>query len=770
MKKFLSIIFYILCTQSVIAQEIIPQINGDSIIYNLTIDHQMVNFTGKDVMAMTINQGIPGPVLRFQEGKHAVIHVKNEMDVETSIHWHGLLLPNYMDGVPYLTTPPILPGGSITYHFPLLHSGTFWYHSHTGLQEQKGIYGSIIVEPKEKTFHYDHDLVLVVSDWTNDTPHHVLKNLKRHNEWYAYQIGNAPSLFRSIRKGTLNAQFKLWSMKMPGMHISDIPYDAFLMNGAEEMVYDEYEPGDVVRVRVINAGASSYFWLHQGGGHLEVISSDGNDIQPAHAPKVLIGNGETYDFLVTVQEGKSLEFRATAQDVTGFASAFIGNGDRIYAEDIPLPDYDVLGTEMARMHAGEHGHDMNMKAEETGIMTEYEHSSMMAPTDDHNQMDHSMHTVQQEEKSNAHAMHNMDLESKNDEVTDHSMHTTEDMTSPMTMWDVGYSNALIKAPESTVIHSGDSVRSLVFNLTGNMWRYIWSINGKTLSESDKIRINKGEVVRITLNNTTMMHHPMHLHGHFFRVLNGNGEFSPLKHTVDVPPMSRVTIEFAANEEKDWFFHCHILYHMKSGMTRVISYNGSERDQRLAPFALSNIYKPDRTWYTWGTATGSSSFGELSLTSTNTRNMVEFLGEYGWNEKYELKANYQRFTGEYFRWMAGINVESKSHSVTDEPEVSARIGVKYLLWYILDTEFNIDHELTPEIGLKLHLPLMQRLMVNGHFEFHTEKGIYEMIDEEKVLETEQTLTTGLEYLLNKNFSVLAEFDTRFGFGGGLSWRF
>ncbi|GAB5408968.1 MAG: hypothetical protein BalsKO_13330 [Balneolaceae bacterium] len=758
MKATISFILLVLFSNSIYAQELIPEIKGDSIIYHLSIDYKTVNFTGKDVQAMTINNGIPGPTLRFVEGKHAVIKVTNNMDVETSVHWHGLLLPNYMDGVAYLTTPPIRPGKTLVYDFPLIHSGTYWYHSHTGLQEQRGIYGSIIIDPKEPTLEYDHDLVLVLSDWTNDNPNHILKNLKRHNEWYGVEIGNAPSLLQSIKSRTVKSQFKLWSMKMPGMHISDIPYDAFLINGKEEQSYEEFKGGEKIRIRVINAGASSYFWLNVGDGHLNMVSADGIDVEPVHVPKVLIGLAETYDFIIEVKGGQSIEFQATPQDVTGSASVFIGSGEKMYAEDIPKPDYQELGRLMANMHSNS-DHDMSLEAEEVGKMTKIDHSSMNHKDMemDHSMMDHSQMNHEENQSEEA-----------SDDHMGHSMNS--DPVAQMTMWDVGYSNSILKSPKKTTIHSGDSLRSLTFNLTGNMWRYTWSINGKALSAADKIKIKKGEVVRITLNNTTMMHHPMHLHGHFFRILNGNGKYAPLKHTVDVPPMSRITIEFEANEEKDWFFHCHLLYHMKTGMARVVSYEGSERDPRLAPYPYAMINKMDKKWFTWGTLYGASQFGGLSLIHSNTNNQLNLRTEYGWNQNYELTADYERFVGEFFRVFGGIKSENKRKDVFEDHDLVGRFGMRYLLWYILDTDISLDHKLRPELRFNSHIPLTQRFMLNGHLEWKTNFGLIEEPHSGEKLNQEFVYTAGFEYLLNKNYSIIASYDNRFGFGSGLSWRF
>ncbi len=758
----LLLLAFFISTSSVYAQNPEPEVRGDSIIYHLTIDYQDINITGKTVKAMTVNRSLPAPTLRFKEGKHAVIYVTNKMDVPTSTHWHGLLLPNYMDGVPYLTTPAIMPGKTLRFDFPLIQSGTYWYHSHTGLQEQRGIYGGIVVEPEEEQLDYDHDLVLVVSDWTNDNPRQILKNLKRHNEWYAVEIGNAPSLWKSLKAGreSLKAQFKMWAQKMPGMHISDIPYDAFLINGKEMLEYSEFKTGEKVRLRVINAGGSTYFWLHQGGGHVQVVSADGIDVQPVHTEKVLIGNAETYDFMVTIPENKQIEFRATAQDVTGYASVFLGSGEKVFARDIPKPDYQAMNVRMAAMHGGEHGHDMSMEGEETGIITP--NTETMPVEMDH--PEHQMEEVSHEGHQVDHGQHAM-----SEDETGMDMQMNMDPLAPMTMWETGYSNSILKALAPTTIEA-DSIRTLVFNLTGNMWRYTWSMNGKTLSETDKIKIRKGEKVRITLNNTTMMHHPMHLHGHFFRILNGQGAYSPLMHTVDVPPMSRITIEFEANEEKDWFFHCHILYHMSSGMGRVISYEGSERDPRLAGFPIQKVFDIDKQWFNWGTLEAASPYSSLSLVRSNTRNQFNLNAEFGWNENYELKADYERFTGEYFRIFAGVKAENEEHHNLEQHDIAGRVGFRYLLWYVLDTEISLDHRLRPQLELDSHIPLTQRLMFGGHGEWKSDLGIVDDTHSGEPYVYEITYTIGLEYLLNKNFGLIANYDNRFGWGGGLSWRF
>jgi len=231
----------------------------DTTTYHLTINQEKVNKTGKAVMGMTINNSIPGPTLRFTEGEYVVINVRNNMDVETSIHWHGILLPNFYDGVPYLNTPPIKPGEVQKYEFPLKQSGTYWYHSHTMLQEQSGVFGSIVIEPKEKTLVYDKELVIVLSDWTNEKPENVMRFLKRGTEWYRIKKGTATPLNQVIARGALGAQLNFWKQRMEGADIADVYYSVFLVNGKRTQDYPEFNSGEKVRLRIINGSATTSF-------------------------------------------------------------------------------------------------------------------------------------------------------------------------------------------------------------------------------------------------------------------------------------------------------------------------------------------------------------------------------------------------------------------------------------------------------------------------------------------------------------------------------
>ena len=294
--------------------------------YTLTIKEEMVDKAGKQVKGMTVNGSIPGPILEFTEGEYAVIYVKNEMKVETSVHWHGILLPNFYDGVPYLTTPPIQPGTTFKYEFAIKQNGTYWYHSHTMLQEQSGVFGSIVIRPKEKKLDYDTDLVLMLSDWTNEKPVNVMRNLKRGNEWYQMKKGTSTPLNKVIARGAFGAQLDFWRQRMEGADIADVYYPAFLINGEASVEYSDFKPGEKVRLRIINGSASSQFWITFGGETPLLVSADGNDIVPVAHNKTFIGVAETYDFMVTVPDKGKIEFRAMAQDGSGYTTAYIGKG------------------------------------------------------------------------------------------------------------------------------------------------------------------------------------------------------------------------------------------------------------------------------------------------------------------------------------------------------------------------------------------------------------------------------------------------------------
>ncbi|RDK87367.1 multicopper oxidase domain-containing protein [Marinirhabdus gelatinilytica] len=760
-------------------------------VYDLTIEYKTVNFTGKDVKAMTINGGIPGPNLEFNEGEFAIINVTNNMDVETSVHWHGMILPNYHDGVPYLTTPPIRPGETLQYKFALKQSGTYWYHSHTGLQEQRGVYGSLQINPKETDLKYDKDLVLVLSDWVDENPQSQLKNLKRGNEWYLIKKGQVQSLDKLIAQGAVGAKLKMAWQRMPDIAISDNYYDKFFINGGSEQNYPDFKPGEKVRLRFVNASAATFFWLTFGGEDPMLVSADGLDVVPVEHNKTLIGVAETYDYIITIPQDGKLQVRATAQDGSGEASAFIGTGNVLEAPVVPEPNLiknmkqmmsmgmkmgapaskfnpskndSIQVMENYKMDMG----GMNMGDHKMGMKKD---STQMAH-DDMDMKDDKMKMSKSEMKMNkGKANMEMNGDMKMDGMKMGYMIPKDKVVGDnmKTGGNPEFNYNYLRAKEPTEFENDKPVKEMLFNLTGNMNRYVWSINGVPLSETDKIKIEQGEVVRITLNNLTMMHHPMHLHGHFFRVLNEHGEYSPLKHTVNVAPMQKVVMEFDANEYGDWFFHCHILYHMNSGMARIFSYD-TPRDERLEGYPLTNLTNEADHIFTWGEITAASHMTELYATATNIRNQFALRGEYGWSKNLEAEFTYERYLNDYFRVFGGVNVENEGEDSLEEINTTAIAGVRWLMPLLINSDFRIDSKLRPQISFSTGFMIFPRLGIYGEYEYQMDFGWDGKLPEGQDFDEETTWQVGLEYVLSRDFSLMGSYDNRFGAGGGLSLRF
>ena len=770
------LMFLIALTYGVYGQEEQGNVNNLPVReHTITLREATVNKAGKDVMGMTVDGTIPGPTLEFTEGDYAVIYVKNEMSVETSVHWHGLLLPNFYDGVPYLNTPPIEPGHTQKYEFPIRQSGTYWYHSHTMLQEQSGVYGSIVIKPKEKTLEYDKELVLVLSDWTNEKPRNVLRNLKRGNEWYGIKKGTATPLNQVIYRGAFGAQLDFWRQRMEGADIADVYYPAFLINGEESIEYSQFNPGEKVRLRIIDGAASTSFWMTFGGSDPLLVSADGLDVVPVKKNKTFIGIAETYDFIVTIPAEGKIEFKIMAQDGSGTASAFLGTGRILPAPTIPRPDKIGMMQKMAKMDMKMGAHALKFrpkKDERFEIKAEY---GMQM-----DKMEHSKTAEMDMKKDKPMSGMNMTKDSMSRSM-DHSnmsgMNMNKEQTMPATQMEgmdmfAEYNYDYLKSPEKTSYDKNVPVKEILLNLTGNMNRYIWSMNGVPLSEADNIKINNKEVTRITFNNLTMMHHPMHLHGHFFRVLNDNGEYSPLKHTVNVPPMQQVTIEFYGNdgdEYGDWFFHCHILYHMMGGMARIVSYD-TPRDPRMKDFPVSKIIDETNEWYSWGMADLASHTSGFNLVTSNIRNQFNVTLEYGWNQNLEAEVTYEYYLHDYLRVFGGVNMENEIQDSLDELSTTAVIGVRYLTPYLFNLDVRTDNKLRPRIGVGRSVMIFPKLSIFGYYEYQIDLGLVNDLPMNKDYVSETVWSAGAEYMLSRNFSLMGSYDNRFGAGAGLSVRF
>lgn len=534
--------------------------------YDLYVKDTVVNYAGKEKKAIAVNGQIPMPTLEFTEGDTAEIVVHNQLKESTSLHWHGLFLPNKEDGVPFLTQMPIKPGTTYTYRFPIIQTGTHWYHSHSGLQEQIGMYGSFIMHKKadDKTFRKGIDdlpeIPIMLSEWTNLNPNNVHRMLHAANDWFAIKKGATQSYAEAIRSGQFKTKLTNEWKRMLAMDVSDVYYDRIMMNGNHHTDLKSIDgkplkAGDKVRLRISNGGASSYFWLRYAGGKITVVASDGNDVEPVDVDRLLIAVSETYDVVVTIPEdGKAFEFMATTEDRTQSTSYFIGNGTKQFVGEMPRLKYFEgmkMMNDMMKMNGDLDDMGMNMS------LNQMDMNVVMYPE------------ITGEEKSRK----SKDAAPSMEHHGDHQMNSNEDTNryNANALSDIKTLNyAMLKSPHNTTLPSDSPVKELKFTLTGNMNRYVWSMDNRVLAETDKIPVKKGEVLRITIYNNSMMRHPIHLHGFDFRVLNDHGENAPMKNIIDIMPMETDTIEFLANTEGDWFFHCHILYHMMAGMNRVFA--------------------------------------------------------------------------------------------------------------------------------------------------------------------------------------------------------
>lgn len=723
--------------------------------YNLTIEENKITLGGVTAKGMTINGSVPGPTLEFNEGDLAIINVTNKMNEETSVHWHGLILPNFYDGVPYLTTPPIKPNTTFQYRIPINQSGTYWYHSHTMLQEQMGVYGSIVIYPKEKTLEYDKDLVVVLSDWTNEKPMNVLRNLKRGNEWYQVKKGTAVPLSRVIKEGALGAQFKFWRDRMEGADIADIYYPAFLSNGKKMAEYPEFKPGEKVRLRFINASASTYYWVDFGAGNPVIVSSDGVDVVPVNKSRFLFAIAETYDVIVTIPDG-TLEIIATAQDGSGHTTIHLGSGKLYPATIIDRPDKVDMMKQMAKMDMKMGAPAMvgNQKKNTPEVLVEKYGMNMDMDMD---MKDGKMNEEMKMENDPMSMGHNMEKMQEDNSPFDYNTRKTY------------FNYDFLKAKENTTYKSDIPVNEILLNLTGNMQRYVWSINGVPLSETDKIKIKAGEITRITLNNLTMMHHPMHLHGHYFRVINENGERSPLKHTVNVPPMQKVVIEFYNEEYGDWFFHCHVLYHMMGGMARVFSYD-TPRDERMKAYPIQKLINETDHYYSWGKTRTGSNYTELNLISSNIRNEFSLRTELDYNKNLEAEVNYNRYLNDWVRVYAGVNTETSTPDSYDMFNTVGLVGIKYFTPYRFNVDVSVDHQLRPRIRLDRELLLFPRLFIEGEYEYRADFSWVNNLENNNSYEGETQWLAGASYILSRNLSIQGNYNNRYGWGGGLLVRF
>ncbi|QHG66026.1 copper resistance system multicopper oxidase [Pseudomonas putida] len=517
--------------------------------FELFIGQTPVNITGRPRTALTVNGGLPGPLLRWREGDTVTLRVRNRLDQDTSIHWHGILLPANMDGVPGLSFAGIAPGGDYLYQFTLRQSGTYWYHSHSGLQEQAGVYGAIVIEPREPEPHsYQRDHVLLFSDWSDQAPEALLATLKKQSDAFNYHKRTLGDFVTDVAdKGwgnTIDERLAWARMRMSPTDLADISAASYtyLLNGQspDGNFTCLFQPGETVRLRLINASAMTYFDFRIPGLTLTVIAADGLPVTPVSVDELRIAVAETYDVLVTVGDLPAYTLFAQSMDRSGYARGTLARAMGLQAV-VPAPDpRPVLS--MADM-----GH---------GNMAAMDHSAMAG-------MDHgSMSSMQ----------NHPDSETGNPLVDMQTMAPRANLDDPGIGLRGNGRRVLTYADLRSPYPDPDGrepSRDIELHLTGHMERFAWSFDGVKFSDAAPLLLAYGERVRITLVNDTMMTHPIHLHGMWSDLEDEHGHFMVRKHTVDMPPGSRRSYRVTADALGRWAYHCHLLYHMETGMFRDV---------------------------------------------------------------------------------------------------------------------------------------------------------------------------------------------------------
>ncbi|AJB68130.1 MULTISPECIES: copper resistance system multicopper oxidase [Acinetobacter] len=610
--------------------------------YHLNINEQQVNVTGKSLKRITVNGKFTAPLLEFEEGDEAVIHVHNQLkNQDTSLHWHGLLLPGLMDGVPgFNNFKGIAPNGDFVYRFKVKQNGTYWYHAHSKGQEQDGLYGPLVIYPKgkipvaahEKT---DRDYVVMLSDFHGSSSDSIMKNLKKSAEYYQNRRETVSDVLKQVKTQGLKATWQdrsMWNqMRMLKTDMSDVTGYTFLVNGKtpQQNWTGNFKAGDKVRLRFINASAMSFFDVRIPNLKMTVVSADGQPVKPVAIDEFRIGTAETYDVIVEPKQ-PNYQIEAESIDRSGFAIGTLHNENTqaVGPVQMPTPRPRALLTmdDMGMSHGGgsnEHaGHQMNMQHDMSAMpemkkettQANHDHTMMKMDHDMKNMSsdghDHSMmhmkhdmsamsemkHDMQGMSSSeHDHAMmnmnHEMPAQSENKPKKDEPVYGWANASTPAGMKALQYSDlqSLTPQPDTRVPE-----RELVIRLGGNMERYIWTINGKKFSDTTPLQVKYGERIRLKFVNDSMMAHPMHLHGMFMQLENGQqAENLPNKHTIIVPPGKTVTALLTADALGEWAIHCHLLYHMSAGMMNkliVAQVNDGQQPAQTQPTVQSENEK------------------------------------------------------------------------------------------------------------------------------------------------------------------------------------
>jgi hypothetical protein len=528
------------------------------------------------------------------------------------------------------------------------------------------------------------------------------------------------------------------------MDVSDVYYNKFLINGKNESQLSQFKGGDKVRLRISNGGASTYFWLNYAGGKITVVANDGNDVEPVEVDRLIVAVSETYDIIVTIPADKTAyEFLVTSEDRTKSASLYLGDGIKQLTSTLPKLKYFEGMKMMNDMMK------MNGDLDDMGMSMSY------------NQMD--MNVVMYPEITG-------EAKPKNDKMGDMKM-TEDDYNSNKLSDIVTLNYAMLKSPTTTTLPKDAPIKELKFELTGNMNRYVWSLDNKVVSETDKILIKKGENVRITIYNGSMMRHPMHLHGHDFRIINGQGDYAPLKNIIDIMPMETDVLEFNANVEGDWFFHCHILYHMMSGMGRVLSYE-NQAPNPLIPnpkLAQRKLFADDRKFHFMAEndfATNGND-GEAMYQSTRWSIGTEWRLGYNDHHGYETETHIGRYIGKMQWIMPFVGFDWRYRKMEDGETEKNLFG----------QESTKDVRSVFSAGLEYTMPMLIKAQVeiftDGNFRLQFERKdipVSKRLRMSLMWNTDKEYMAGLRYIIKRNFGVTTHYDSDMGIGFGASFNY
>lgn len=515
--------------------------------FELFIGETPVNFTGSARTAMTINGSLPGPLLRWREGDTVTLRVRNRLTADTSIHWHGILLPANMDGVPGLSFHGIEPGGVYVYQFKVRQHGTYWYHSHSGLQEQAGVYGPLVIEAKEpEPFQYDRDYVVMLSDWTDEDPASLMKTLKKQSDYYNFHKRTVGDFINDVSEkgwGATVADRTMWAqMNMNPTDIADVSGATytFLINGQapDDNFTWLFRPGEKLRLRLINGSAMTYFDVRIPGLKMTVVAADGLHVKPVSVDELRIAVAETYDVIVE-PETEAYTLFAQAMDRSGYARGTLATRAGMSAAVPALDPRPLVSMDDMGMGGMDHG-SMDMSA--------MDHSSM-GPMQAHPDSENNNPLVDMQAMVTAPKLDDPGLGLRNN---GRRVLTYADLRSTF------------EDPDGR-----DPSRTIELHLTGHMEKFAWSFNGIKFSDAEPLRLKYGERIRLVLVNDTMMTHPIHLHGMWSDLEDENGNFQVRKHTIDMPPGSRRSYRVTADALGRWAYHCHLLYHMETGMFREV---------------------------------------------------------------------------------------------------------------------------------------------------------------------------------------------------------